>query len=107
MACTYQNRKEESNQRAQEGDVLRMLSQHFFCNLNHPVHTAGSLKRACAGNGCNDDIYNVRGRRAGLKAKAKNKYSQADAADGAKGQGSVTGTYIQRCQNNKQLNDHY
>ena len=79
MARAHQNRKEESYQRSQEGNVLRVLPEHFFGNLDHPVHTSGSLQRSRAGYGRNDNVYYIRGRSSGLQAETEHKYSQADA----------------------------
>ena len=106
MARTYQHGEEESHQRTQEGDVVRMFAEHFLRNLNHPIHTARRLQGTGAGDGCNDDVDDVCGRRSRFEAEAEHQDSQADSADGSQGQRAVTGADIEGCQHDEQLHNH-
>ncbi len=101
-----QDGEEEGDQGTQEGDVLRVLAEHLLRKLDHPVHAAGGLQGAGAGDSCDDDIDNVRGRRSGREAKAEHENSQADAGNGPEGQGPVAGAYVKGCQDDQQLHNH-
>ena len=52
----HEDGQEEGHERAQEGDVVRMLAEHPFRDLDHPVHTARRLEGAGAGDGRDDDV---------------------------------------------------
>ena len=79
MAGTYQHGKEEGTQRGEDGDTLRMLPEKFFGKLDQPVHSAGSLKDSRTGDGCDNDIDNIRGRSTRLHSESEYEDGQADA----------------------------
>ena len=86
--------------------MVRVLAEHPFRDLDHPVHTARRLEGTGAGDGCDDDVDDVRGRCAGLEPETEHENRQADAGNGTEGQGPVTGAHIERCENDQQLDDH-
>ena len=106
MARAHEDGQEEGHERAQEGDVVRMLAEHPFRDLDHPVHTARRLEGASAGDGRDDDVDDVRRRGSGLEPEAEHEDGQADAGDGAEGQGTVAGTHVERCEDDQQLDNH-
>ena len=71
MAGSYKHRQEESAERGQECDAVRMLAEHLFCNLNQPVHTARCLHDASTGYGGDDDVDYIRWWRTWFHAETK------------------------------------
>jgi hypothetical protein len=106
MAGTDEDGQEEGAERSQEGDVVRVLSEHLLRHLDHPVHTARSLQDTCAGHGRDDDVDDIRRRGARFQAEAKDKDGETDAGNSTEGEAAVPRANIKGCQDNKQLDNH-
>ena len=106
MTCTNKHRQEESGQRCEERDAVRMLAQHLFGQLDQPIHTARSLHDTRTGDGSNDDVNHVGGRCARFHTKAKHKDGQADARDGTQGKATVSRAEPQSTQHDTELKNH-
>ena len=71
MPGSNQHSQEEGHERSQESDVFRVLAQHLFRHLDHPVHTSGCLKGSGAGY-CRDYyVDDIRRRSAGLETETE------------------------------------
>ena len=86
--------------------MLGMLAEHLLRYLYHPVHASGGLQGAGAGDGCDDDVDDVRRRGAGLEAESEYEDGEADAGDRTECEAAVAGAHVKRCQNDEQLDDH-
>ena len=70
--------------------MVGVLTQHFLCQLDQPVHTSGRLHDTCAGHGSDDDVDDVRRRRSGFHTEREHEDSQTDTGDGTERQTAVT-----------------
>ena len=76
--------KEESRERSQDSDAIRMLAKELLGKLDQPVHSTRCLKDSGTGDSGNDDVDDIRRRSARLHSEAEDKDRQADARDRAK-----------------------
>ena len=106
MAGSDEDGQEESAERGEEGDVLRVLAEHLLGDLDHPVHASGGLQDAGTGHCRDDDVDDVGGRGAGLQAETEDEDGETDAGNGAEGQAAVAGTHIEGGEDDQQFDDH-
>ena len=93
VAGSYEDGQEERSQRSKECDMIGVLTKHFLCQLNQPIHTSGRLHNTGAGHSSDDDVDDVRRRCSGLHAERENEDGQTDTGDGAERQTTVTRTH--------------
>ena len=80
VAGTAENREEPADVRSEEADVLRVLTQNLFCDLQKAIKTAGSLQRCRTAHHGQNRQNNINGGFARFQAEAENQNNQTDTA---------------------------
>ena len=93
-------------ERSEEGDLVRMAAQDFFCEAHHDVQAAGGLQDRGATEHRHDGEQHIDRGLAGGQVEDKGENQHTDAADQAESEATVAGTRQQAEQDDHEFHDN-
>ena len=103
---THEHREEERAERRQNGDVIRVLAQQPFRQLDQPIHTARRLQDTRTRDRRDNDVDNIGRGLSRLHAKTEHENRKADSRNRAERKAPVTRPHVKCKEHNQQLNNH-